>query len=948
MANVHNYYIPYLRTGLAAKVAKNAGNITGKRLELDLDFDLNYNGKKFEHEKETDRLARPKVSLYGPGDVVGFNLKAIEQVVPRANTGNFNADLVPYVEFSEADFLWRYSTKANKDGYWLPWLSLIVLEVKDGDKEGEFEDLPGTSAELPSKIKLLNDAPLPNLEDAWRCGHIHVNGAEFEVPDNAAGAKSKKNYVENLVKNNPKQAFCRLFAFRWLEPGVKYCAFVVPTYKLGRIAATNPDEIPNLDASATELSWIDNSFDGEIPYYYKWEFRTGNRGDFATLISQLNFRTQDELENLGVREIDCTTPGYEIDLSKDHANKDGKYIIEMDGALTTEKQGDNQGDAMPQPIKNKMADFLEDKSKKRVLPPVYGKWYFDETGAVNDLTTGTGRSNNWLKELNTDFRNRIVAGIGMRYVKNNQDKLMQSAWEQLSKVQELNQQLNVAKFGRAITDCLHKRMDGLAQSENGQLIQNCLGMQSNITIGNIETSNDKEHLPATMTLKGFFEEKGINPNMNDPKFRKYLKEKMLSKKSRAKGAISKNNGFTPLSNDNLNEALTKEEVKALNERIHACISPAETIEKPWCEQIKEIRDWECENACEALDLDHLNMEAEDCLAGVMWYPQFHDPMYEYLRDLSQDLIFPGLDKVPRNTIALLSTNQKFVESFMMGLNHEFASELRWREYPTDMRGSYFRKFWDTTVDDFDKENEWTLFEKSAQFKLLKQKIESKYEALSSYKDEISEIQGTPYAELTDDKDKDILEMYEEAVEDWLLTRLENKDIEHPAKWKNNTLGNNAKKDSPGDQETGDQVVILIRGELLERFPNVAIYITPYDNTVTPDFTNRTEAKFEGEFEPDIVFLGFPISSDEAELKKYAIVFEEPMTDIVYGLSKDNFETTPDWEDFKIDPGNKDEPRYDYIDFSRHAATDRFDSPSKIACEFTKQSKRVVVPLEKLL
>ena len=31
---------------------------------------------------------------------------------------------------------------------------------------------------------------------------------------------------------------------------------------------------------------------------------------------------------------------------------------------------------------------------------------------------------------------------------------------------------------------------------------------------------------------------------------------------------------------------------------------------------------------------------------------------------------------------------------MVGLNHEFARKLLWRDYPTDQRGSYFRQFWD--------------------------------------------------------------------------------------------------------------------------------------------------------------------------------------------------------------------------------------------------------------
>ena len=33
---------------------------------------------------------------------------------------------------------------------------------------------------------------------------------------------------------------------------------------------------------------------------------------------------------------------------------------------------------------------------------------------------------------------------------------------------------------------------------------------------------------------------------------------------------------------------------------------------------------------------------------------------------------------------------------MVGLNHEMARELLWREYPTDQRGSYFRQFWDVS------------------------------------------------------------------------------------------------------------------------------------------------------------------------------------------------------------------------------------------------------------
>lgn len=82
------------------------------------------------------------------------------------------------------------------------------------------------------------------------------------------------------------------------------------------------------------------------------------------------------------------------------------------------------------------------------------------------------------------------------------------------------------------------------------------------------------------------------------------------------------------------------------------------------------------------------------LVPAMAYPDFDDPMYEKLRDLSSELLLPNLELIPPNTITLLKTNRAFIEAYLVGLNFEFGRELLWREYPTDQRGSYFRQFWD--------------------------------------------------------------------------------------------------------------------------------------------------------------------------------------------------------------------------------------------------------------
>jgi hypothetical protein len=79
--------------------------------------------------------------------------------------------------------------------------------------------------------------------------------------------------------------------------------------------------------------------------------------------------------------------------------------------------------------------------------------------------------------------------------------------------------------------------------------------------------------------------------------------------------------------------------------------------------------------------------------SVMMAPSFPEPMYGPLRERSQDLLLPGLDKVEPDTVVGLRTNRAFVEAYMIGLNFEMGRELLWRGFPTDQQGTYFRRFW---------------------------------------------------------------------------------------------------------------------------------------------------------------------------------------------------------------------------------------------------------------
>jgi hypothetical protein len=81
---------------------------------------------------------------------------------------------------------------------------------------------------------------------------------------------------------------------------------------------------------------------------------------------------------------------------------------------------------------------------------------------------------------------------------------------------------------------------------------------------------------------------------------------------------------------------------------------------------------------------------------VMVAPRFRHPMYEALDRYDRGWLLPGVGAIdPHEMVTLLSTNSRFVESFLIGLNHEMARELLWREYPTDGRATTFRSFWTT-------------------------------------------------------------------------------------------------------------------------------------------------------------------------------------------------------------------------------------------------------------
>ncbi|MDX6280633.1 MAG: hypothetical protein QOH03_1704, partial [Kribbellaceae bacterium] len=94
---------------------------------------------------------------------------------------------------------------------------------------------------------------------------------------------------------------------------------------------------------------------------------------------------------------------------------------------------------------------------------------------------------------------------------------------------------------------------------------------------------------------------------------------------------------------------------------------------------------------------------------VMACPQFPVPTALTLLESDPEWFMPGLGELPTNRVALLAQNEQFIESYLVGINHELIRELLWREYPTDQRGTPFTRFWPRPdgTPDIDPINTWS-------------------------------------------------------------------------------------------------------------------------------------------------------------------------------------------------------------------------------------------------
>lgn len=934
-------FMPWVRQGAAASITEldNFQDSMSAHVTLPVTLTINNNS-----------TVSVNIRILGHGDVTGIDYREfVPPTDPRPLKTEFESNYFPAVEFDLPDFPWLFTpAAANSQGRLRPWVVLVAVRKREG-----VELISDTTRPLPIlSIKKGASDELPDLKDSWAWAHAQVAGS-------ATGQALK-----DLIANSPDSTVSRLLCPRKLEPKTSYYACLVPAFEAGLQAGLGME----VKANTLTPAWKPGVDSIDIPIYSHWEFTTSEAGDFESLVRILEPRQLPP--EVGRRDMDVSKPGGDLPGTPG-------LILGLHGAL---RSSASQPSPWPnkEPFQKKLKEILDapeaaqsgssGSARAIVAPPIYGSWH------AAKRTVPINRPY-WLRELNLDPRHRAVAGFGTMIVQDQQEQLMASAWKQVGKIEKLNQALRHAQLARSVGSIIHERhlgqmdVDAFLQvtekthrrvlmsphTLNYQIRQSVLP-EAALSAPFRRISRPRGPLAKRLLPEG---ERTIRPiiqklnsgeiaaapprkaptgtvSMDDVSNELYpsyvpswlrpllpysawiltaialvclviavalrgsviaslliavsallLSAAAWARKYTTKWQVAAEVRFENAAPDEINAAPGRPDFRIIPEggsippqpgaiggtdspeasrfRAAATAHQAHLIKtsaisepdpKPslMLDEVQEklyarLDPYETVPArvLGRLKIPAEFMEPEDQIAEVMAAPEFETPMY---KSLSQDLLMPGIEHIPSNTITLLETNPKFIEAFAVGANHAMGEELLWRGFPTDRRGTYFRQFWD-----------------------------------------ISGHVPPPVTEEDREKLKDI-----KPIHTWPSS---------------NELG-----DSITSGSADGRLVLLIRGELLRRYPNAMIYAVKgkwvqeegkWKRKPSTDKQDERYKIFGGTLYPDITFMGFDLAEKEARgstvpeqnLPGWFFVIQQHATEPRFGLDADtdkNINLPNKWSD----------------------------------------------------
>lgn len=851
-------FLPWVRQGLAGAIGRADD---GRRLPaaVKISVGLRVGGRE---------LSVP-IEMYGPGDVTGINAKEVVRREPTPGTTDFEPNYFPAIEFDRPDFPWLFTpASAGEEGKLRPWLVLVVVERREGVRLSprKGKTVPILTIEAPA----VPGDELPDLSESWFWAHAQVT---------STGSESLEDL---LAEPESIHTVSRLIAPRHLKANVRYLACVVPSFEAGRLSGLGSERDGTAPLNPAWLSGAEAPARVELPVYHHWEFATGVGGDFESLAARLKSRAL--AGTAGTRTMAVTQLPFDIpDLG----------VVGFSGAL---RAPGTREPILPDGFKNRLLELLntpaESSSEEPVVaPPIYGGWQTDQDKVPADGAAGP----RWLRGLNLDPRYRAAAGLGARLIRDQQEELMASAWQQAGNAVAVARVRNQAKLSLVTGAVVHRKH--LKKMSASRLVRVVEPMHASLDIGGISLQRTLAAAKAPGAAGAL--RRVIRPGSN--LIRTLLApttpvSELTSSPAKASAAQAVNvrkldvamldtrPEFVVRDREFLSSLTLMDQSAVLiagravrrptaAAKPKAPARPAPTSPRDgllsmqrmvWqlgqrAQQTKDAgmkKNWEAHGVflrkffssksttkptprVDEKSLQRAVLERTDprrsvverlrarltthdgsvispaaSLASLVPAPKYGRSMYEALAELDPNLLMSGVGDVPPDSVTLLESNPRFIEAFMVGLNHEMSRELVWRRYPSSRRGTYFRNFWNSTSGNISDIHTWSQTSRLGE-----------------------------------------------------------------------TIG-----DRKGAERGDRRLVLLVRGELLRRYPGALIYATHVEQ-------GRTEQPvFRGSLEPDMTFLGFDLTVVEVQTGGWAFVLEQQPSEPRFGLDDSSTEPLETWAD----------------------------------------------------
>ena len=713
----------------------------GERKNLNLSYDLriktngNISGAAIDISGE----------LRGPGDVIGIDRTVITRIEPSPGIRGFEPNYFPLMEFDDVDFPWRYSLDSETGSYASrgrrPWITIIALEAE------EFSYPETSRGPLPS-IEVNNPSlSLPPPDQLWAYAHVHLDdfdGTDAEI-DQKLINDDHSSFSRILCprKLKPLKTY-----YAFLVPTYEAGRLAGLGLKQTDIEASNFDMAAWGTQDITPL---------QIPFYYQWRFTTDAMEDLESLMRRLEAYDTERLTELSQSDvISAADPGYYPGYSNPSEEfarqtaiqipRTGRWDYETDALLSTEMII-----TLDEVIEGEI-DTSDDEDPLVAFPP-YGFRYPDKPV----LSLSAAENGEWFNHLNLDLKYRQVASLGADIVRKNQEEFMTIAWMQYDEIVEANLELMRLETSRVLTERMADRhlaamepesaltlaepMLAITQVERGKTVSDFLSESgeplSYSTRSLRQQSSKRSNTSRTADVQKQLQSKATRsrsespelalkampvPRMgarNDAQFSapsaKPFKDVINTEAAKELFALGKfqtekdildlgvqlsdlqpvdvilDKGVSPVVLEVLSPILPEKTFEVTRPATPVIVKrdyDTKTLTQPVIDTLKRLPNFKARFSLTGLT------ESEQITPRQIWRsPEIPMAMSLFLEDCDPDSLLSGADNIPDNSIVVMEENRQFIEALLVGMNHEMNNELRWREFPTDMQGTIFKRFW---------------------------------------------------------------------------------------------------------------------------------------------------------------------------------------------------------------------------------------------------------------